>query len=283
MVKRLAALTAITIIVLNPNGLLAGTPSEVPAHPEIISNNQVPNTPLTEIFEPSLTTTPIAKQPVNAAPLNGFRIDYSARYSAFTLDASLELKKMAVADTYTYEATTKAHGLAKLFQSGTARERSEFLYRKKSLRPILYTYSDGSNKKENGSRIAFDWPNRTARSVHETVSTELLLETEIHDRLSADLNSIIQLRNGQTPKEQVIAYRNSIRRYKMTALGKETIDIPAGTFVTDKFLRQRINSKRSTLIWFAKDADYLPVRIEQQKNGKTNVTMVATNISTNKQ
>ena len=268
---------------VNPNGLLADTPSETPAHPEIISNNQAPATPLAETFEPALTATPTAKKPVDAAPFAGFRIDYSARYSAFTLDASLELKKTSMADTYTYEVTTKAHGLAKLFQSGTARERSEFILSKQSLRPILYTYNDGSGKEENRSRIVFDWPNGTARSVHESVSAELLLETGIHDRLSADLNSIIQLRNGQVPKEQVIAYRNSIRRYNMTALGKETIEVPAGTFVTEKFLRQRTNSKRSTLIWFAKDADYLPVRIEQQKNGTTNVAMVATNISTNEQ
>jgi hypothetical protein len=264
----LAALIASAILVAIPNGLLAGAPSKTPAHPETISNDQA----LAETSAPTLSAPPAAKKPVDAMPLADFKINYSARYSAFKLDASLQLKKMTATDTYSYEVTTKARGLAKLLQSGTARERSEFVLSEQGLQSVLYTYDDGSGKEENGSRIA--------RSVHETVSAELLLETEIHDRLTADLNSIIQLRNGQAPKQQVIVYRNSIRRYNMTALGEETIDIPAGTFVTEKFLRQRTNSKRSTLIWFAKDANYLPVRIEQQKNGKTNVTMVAKDIST---
>ena len=272
----MAALIASAILVAIPNGLLAGAPSKTPAHPETISNDQA----LAETSAPTLSAPPAAKKPVDAMPLADFKINYSARYSAFKLDASLQLKKMTATDTYSYEVTTKARGLAKLLQSGTARERSEFVLSEQGLQSVLYTYDDGSDKEENGSRIAFDWPNGIARSVHETVSAELLLETEIHDRLTADLNSIIQLRNGQAPKQQVIVYRNSIRRYNMTALGEETIDIPAGTFVTEKFLRQRTNSKRSTLIWFAKDANYLPVRIEQQKNGKTNVTMVAKDIST---
>ncbi len=127
--------------------------------------------------------------------------------------------------------------------------------------------------------MRFDWAALSADSVHEGEPATLTLDPEVRDRLSADLETILELRAGELPDTQVIAYRNAIRRYDLYPKGEETIETPAGTYATVKFLRQREGSKRSTMIWFAVDAGYLPVRIAQMKNNKTNVTMEAVSVS----
>jgi hypothetical protein len=48
-------------------------------------------------------------------------------------------------------------------------------------------------------------------------------------------------------------------------VGKETLELPAGTFETVKILRLRENKKRETLVWCAPALNYLPVRIWQRE------------------
>jgi hypothetical protein len=96
------------------------------------------------------------------------------------------------------------------------------------------------------------------------------------DRLTADIAMIQKLRNGETPTGFDLVDRNEIRRYEYTLQGEETIKVPAGTFQTVKYLRNRPGSSRATLIWFAPGMDYLPVKIAQLKRGKSVIEMFAT-------
>ncbi len=213
------------------------------------------------------------------AAIEEFRIDYTASYAAFKAKASLELKATAAPNEYVYEVATTATGMARLIQSGTAVERSRFAMTAAGIQPVQYAYEDGSGKAEKASNIDFDWPQAVARSVHEGASAELELTPGLLDRLTADLQSILELRAGKTPSSQNIAYKNSVRQYDLKLLGEESITVPAGTFDAVKFYRQRPGSRRATLIWFASDAGYLPIRIEQLKDEKSTITMVATSIS----
>ena len=99
-----------------------------------------------------------------------------------------------------------------------------------------------------------------------------------YDRLSADIVVIMDLRNGRPPRTLYIAEKNTTREYTFTPRGEATVETPAGTFETVLYLRQRDGSSRSTLIWYARNADFLPVRMEQLKDGKSTVTSVATSI-----
>ena len=51
------------------------------------------------------------------------------------------------------------------------------------------------------------------------------------------------------------------REYRYRVVGKETLDLPAGTFRTVKVTKLRKDIDQETIIWFAPALHYLPVRI----------------------
>jgi hypothetical protein len=248
----------------------AGAPADAP----VVQSESV------RALQSNLSATPVnlPRTPPAQKTLENFTILYEANYSAFKGTASLALTAAEKPNEYLYQVQSKASGIARLFQPGTATESSRFTLAADGLKPLQYAYDEGSGKTKGKSSVEFDWPQLTASSIHKGVPASLPLEQPIQDRLSADLQTILQLRAGESPTTQSIVYRNSIRHYDLFPRGQETVTTPAGTFAAVKYLRQREGSKRSTLIWFAPDAGYLPVRIEQLKNDKTTVTMTATSI-----
>ena len=87
------------------------------------------------------------------------------------------------------------------------------------------------------------------------------------DRLTADVVVIHALRNDIEPGSYQITDRNSVRVYEFTPQGSEKVSVAAGEFDTVIYKRQRPGSSRAALIWYAVDADFLPVKIEQFKRG----------------
>lgn len=210
--------------------------------------------------------------------LAGFRAEYEVSYLAFSADANLHLQRLNDAGEYRYEVVTKARGLAKLVRSGTGIERSVFKLTSEGFVPQTYHLDDGTDKVENDTDIEFDWDNNIARSIYVGEPKEVPVYPGVLDRLTADIAVIYGLRNGTEPNAQNIADGEEIDLIEFTPSGREKITVPAGTFETVKYLRQRPGSSRAVMIWYAVEADYLPAKIVHLKRGKTNITMVATRL-----
>ena len=208
--------------------------------------------------------------------LQSFHAEYKLKYSIFSGDVLLDLRPTDQADEYIYTAHTNARGAARLVLSGTAKETSRFIYTQGSIQPIHYHLNDGMEEEDSETDIRFDWKTEPAHTKYEGRETDYPINSATLDRLSADIVAILELRAGQTPDAYDIADDDSIRTYEFELLGEEQIKVPAGEFQTLKFRRQRPGSSRSTLIWYAPEADYLAVRIEQQKRGKTKVISTLT-------
>ena len=131
----------------------------------------------------------------------------------------------------------------------------------------------GRDQPTRDSHVDFDWPAGIATSLHDGERRQLTIKAGILDRLSADLAAILDLRQGKVLEGYDMVYRNEIRRYEFRFGGEEAIVTPAGTFSTLRYLRQRPGSRRSTIIWFAPELCYQPVKVEQQRDGKTRGTM----------
>jgi hypothetical protein len=209
----------------------------------------------------------------------GFAVDYRVKYSAFGGEISLELQALQGRNKYRIRATTEARGLAKLVRSGKMREEAHFIFDEGNLQPQDYVLDAGDNTEEDSAELVFDHQRQTVASVYEGNPTALPLKADVYDRISADVVIMMDLRNGRQPRELHIAEKNQLREYTFTFQGEETVEVPAGTYRTVKYLRQRTGSSRSTLIWYALDANFVPVRMEQLKRGKTNVTSVATSLA----
>ncbi|NND53675.1 MAG: DUF3108 domain-containing protein [Gammaproteobacteria bacterium] len=234
---------------------------------------------------PSVAAQDIAAEPAaegsrNAGPLTprGFVINYDVRFAAFRGDLTLELLETSDND-YRIRATTTGRGLARMFMGKESVEEAHFTFADGQVISRSYELEDGGKSGENDTEIHFDWPENIAHSVYEQELAELPLEEEVYDRISADVVTIMDLRNGNEPRTLKIAEKNSIREYTFEAQGEERIELPSGEVDTVKFMRTRTGSSRSVLIWYAPELDYLPVRMEQFKRGKSQITFTTESYS----
>jgi hypothetical protein len=214
------------------------------------------------------------------AELAGFHAEYQASYAGFKAEAVMDLRPADEPNEYVYEIVTRALGFASIVRPGTGIERSRIAVTEAGFSPISYQLDDGTEEIENDTDIEFNWETGIAHSVYKGVPKDIDISAGMLDRLTADIAAIHELRNNRKPTSYEITHRNSIRLYEFTQQGEETVSVPAGKFRTVKYLRQRPGSSRATLIWFAPEADYLPVKIVQLKRGKSQIVMVATLLET---
>ncbi len=225
--------------------------------------------------QPATVAADPATAPQPALRPGTFAIDYDLRFGALGGTLQLRLQETGAADHYRIVATTQARGLTRLFMARELLEQADFRYRDERVISLQYELDSGKKSGEDTGSITFDWDNLTAASVHENSAAELQLGDDIYDRISADVVVIMDLRNGLHPRDMRVAEKNQLREYTYTFEAEERIDTPAGSFDTVRYLRQRTGSSRSTRIWYARDTGYLPVQMEQLKNGETAVTSKA--------
>jgi hypothetical protein len=220
----------------------------------------------------------MAGSPAPADSPSAFVASYSIRFGAFKGEVDMELSLQDSAGEYLFRIESRARGLARLVQPGTATEESRFLIEDGAITPLEYHLDGGRKSAHDNSDVVFDWQELVAYSTYEDEATTLQLTPDVRDRLSTDIFLMMQLAAGSPPAEFKIAEKNAVRNYEFNRLGEETIATPAGEFQTVKYLRHRVGSSRSTRIWYAIDKNYLPVRIEQLKRGEISIVSVAESI-----
>lgn len=190
---------------------------------------------------------------------------YTASYEAEAngLKATAKRRLVALEDgTYLLEmeleATVLRQKVASLAQS------SRFNFEDGVLRTQAYEYKLGGVRSDNRS-IVFDWAAGIALSRENDESWTLPLEGQAYDPLSHqyELRQAL-LRGERDDQEFVVIESEDIEPLRYRVMGEEVLVTPLGKLNTVKLERVREpNSKRSTVIWFATDWQYLLARIEQ--------------------
>lgn len=205
--------------------------------------------------------------------IDAFDVHYVIRGFGLSARVNISLSGPDEDEVYEFVNRTRAVGIARLMKPGESSETSRFKSTPDGLVPIDYMLDDSSNDPKDDTIVTFDWSTGIASSMYEGEPRELALEPGILDRMSADLAAILALRRGDEPVGHDIIHRNSIRRYNFEYSGSEEIKTKLGVYDTVKYIRQRPGSSRRTLIWYAPELCYQPVRVEQQKREKTRATM----------
>ena len=68
---------------------------------------------------------------------------------------------------------------------------------------------------------------------------------------------------------QTVVNRGKHKTYQIKIIGEEVIDSPVGKLNTVKLSRSREGSDSETIVWLAKDWNYLIVRLEQTDEDDT--------------
>ncbi len=114
----------------------------------------------------------------------------------------------------------------------------------------------------------FDWSSGLVTTHGKAGDTQLLLADNAVDPFSLSLNIRSQLAKNQTQMSVSIIDESEINNHMYEAGLEEPVDTALGCLETTRVRRIRENSKRTSMVWYANDYNYVPVLMQHsKKNG----------------
>ncbi|MFA5938497.1 MAG: DUF3108 domain-containing protein [Sinimarinibacterium sp.] len=175
---------------------------------------------------------------------------------------------------YRYTSTTAPIALVR-WTYGSPREDSRFCLRDGDVVPEQFEYVN-DKRSDDSFRLDFDWRTQQVNALKAGVLTVRELPGTAYDRFSIrEAIRLWVLRHvaAEAPAEAefVMVDDDRIKAFRFVIVGTERIDTAAGRI--DALRVERIDKKRPHHYWLAPDRDYIPLRIEQFKNGKRELLM----------
>jgi hypothetical protein len=150
-------------------------------------------------------------------------------------------------------------------------EESRFKVNGQTLQPLDYRYHKEVLGKKRDARLHFDWEQGKVTNQVQNKPWDMSVDHGTLDKLNYQLQLRRDLSEGRTKLRYPVADGGIMKTYDFSILGEEKVQTPMGEYTAVKVRRERgPDSKRETLIWFAKELDYLIVKLKQvEKNGKS--------------
>lgn len=139
------------------------------------------------------------------------------------------------------------------------------------IQPNKYRYSRKGMGKAKKIKQDFDWQAQRVTGSDRGKPIDLTLIQGVQDKSSYQLALQRDVADGKTSMSYQVLDGSDLDTYDFRVLGEESVKTMVGTVDAIKVERVRdpTQSKRITVLWFAKDWDYLLVRLQQiEKDGK---------------
>jgi hypothetical protein len=192
---------------------------------------------------------------------SSFETSYNAKLYGFNIAATSRLSPLPNGN---YEYYFNADSIV-----GKVTEMTEVSWNAKEQRiiPQRYIYQRNGMGKNRDDELVFDWSANKVTNVKNAQSQVLDAAKNIQDSLSYQIQLSQDLIAGKKQFEYSIANGRKIKQYKFEIVGEEVLTTPLGDVKTVKVKRTRDKSELVTYAWFAKDFQYLLVRLQQEENG----------------
>lgn len=201
----------------------------------------------------------------SAAAPQEFTATYKAKYSGISITATRSLKALENGDqVFSFEADSWVASIE---------ESSQFNWDEDNrIVPKHYHYQREGLGRDRIADVKFDWDKHTVVNDVERKPWEMNVPDYALDKLSYQLQLRADLINQKPLLEYDIADGGRLKKYRFEILGEELVETKAGTFSTVKVRRireQKDDKKRHTVLWLAKNWDYLIIRLQQKGDGKS--------------
>ncbi|MDH4567708.1 DUF3108 domain-containing protein [Pseudomonas sp. BN414] len=203
--------------------------------------------------------------PSMAVELKPFEASYTADWKQLPVSgtAGRSLKQL---DNGRWELDFEASMLvASLSEVSTFRlENNAFL-------PLTYRFSRSGLGKSKQVEFDFDWAQKQIIGNDRGNQVRLPLNRGLQDKSTYQLVLQHDVADGKKSMSYQVIDGDEIETYDFRVLGEERVPTKAGLVEAIKVERVRdpTQSSRKTVLWFAKDWDYLLVRLHQvEKDGK---------------
>lgn len=204
-----------------------------------------------------------------AAALPDFDASYELQLGSLRIGTSTIRLENGAGGSYLYESRSTPAKLVSWLFKDRLHETSRGTLSDAGVRPDEYHYDRSGGSKERKAELTFDWTEMTVSNHVEDSLWKMDIPAGTLDKLVSQLAMMLALRQGRTEITFNVADGGKLKQYRFRVVGKETLDLPAGTFETVKIVRVRDDNKRETYLWCAPALSYLPVRIWQREKDDT--------------
>jgi hypothetical protein len=188
-------------------------------------------------------------------------------------NAIITLKAHGGADCYRYSSVTEPSALVRMFY-GKPREVSDFCVRKGRVVPQHFEFE---SPKDDDFTLEFD---AAAGKVRDHDKKERELPANAQDRFGIQqavrlwVLENLKSEPGAVTADFSMVDDRRIKKYRFAITGRETVEVPAGRFEGAVLVQRVDDKKKSIKFWLAPARDYMPVKVEQVKDGKVELRMV---------
>jgi hypothetical protein len=206
-----------------------------------------------------------------AVELKPFEASYAWSWHGMTVAVS-SVKLEQRGDTWVYASKSSPRGLGKMFSERPV-QKSTLRVTEKGVLPLSYEADDGTSSTKRDANVKFDWDHGRVTGVYEDTKVDMPLQPGIQDDLSVQIALMVELLAGREPAQFQLIDKNSVREYRYTREGEESVSTPFGNTETIVYRSQKTGSPRVTRFWCAPSRGYIPMRVEQKKDDDVQWTM----------
>ncbi len=193
----------------------------------------------------------------------------AAELTPFTASYAADMKKIPVNGEAIHTLTQNTDGTWNLsFTAGmfVARlsEESTLQLEADRVVPLSYKYERRGLGRSRETTQVFDWESKLVTGMYKGEIFTLPTEPGLLDKTTYQLALQQDLMDGRTEMSYRVVDGDDIDEYHFRVVGEDRVTTRAGQFAAVEVERIRdADSKRQTTLWFAKDWNYLLVRLSQ--------------------
>lgn len=184
------------------------------------------------------------------------------------LNGRLNTSLQRSGDGYIANHVITPTGMARVLASGKIDEHSEFSTGADGIRPSFYRSDDQISRDKERAEIQFDWSTGEASGQVNDKDVSQILSDLAHDRVSIQYQLMHDLANGGPRDTYILFEVDELKTLNVKSVGEKKVKVPAGTYTAMGIQHQAKGSSRVTTLWCVEELGYLPVIIEQHKDGK---------------
>ncbi len=216
-----------------------------------------------------------------AAPLTPYRADYEATWKAgwfpITVQATRTLKKLDPQpdndDSAQWQLTFEAYSSV-----ADLSEISQFTIQEHTIRPVNYYYKTSGFLTKKRRSQEFNWQKNKVWLPNKDIWAEYSLPENLQDNLSYQEQIRLDLRQGRTEFSYPVAYKHRLKEYQFKVVGESQLKTKEGLITAIEVAQVQLKKpNESTRLWFAKDHDFLLLKLETKKRNGNKHTVILKN------
>jgi hypothetical protein len=177
---------------------------------------------------------------------------------------------------YSAKSTIEPAGLMNIFLNGYIEESSWFSVSEKGFVPNRYRSIDTITKDQKEMNFQFDWDRHEVSGTIGDTHYDIPLEGMALDRVTIQYELMHELLNGSLSDNYTMLNEEELRPIFVSNIGKKSVKVPFGKYEAVGIQHRNEDASRVSTLWCVEELGYLPVIIEQHRDGKLRVRAVLT-------